>query len=132
MIMDGNKRWSKFNNVSLKEGYLKGLYNIKNIIKVCIEKNIKHLTLYALSSENTKRPSVSLIYDILADEYSNFFEDFKFKNDVKIKIIGENINVLSNFTNIFNDIPHKKCQDLTFHKYKPFYDIKQKEYQLIP
>ncbi len=36
------------------------------------------------------------------------------------------------FTNIFNNIPHKKCKELTFHKYKPFYDIKQKEYQLIP
>ena len=104
MIMDGNKRWSKFNNVSLKEGYLKGLYNIKNIIKVCIEKNIKHLTLYALSSENTKRPSVSLIFDILADEYSNFFEDFKFKNDVKIKIIGEKKGLPNNILKILSVI----------------------------
>ena len=43
MIMDGNKRWSKLNNVGLKDGYLKGLYKIKDIVKICIEENIKHL-----------------------------------------------------------------------------------------
>ena len=81
MIMDGNKRWSKLNNVDVKDGYLKGLYKIKDIVKICIEENIKHLTLYALSSENTKRPSVSLIFEILTDEYKHFFEDLDFKND---------------------------------------------------
>ena len=89
MIMDGNKRWSNLNNVSLKEGYLKGFHKIKEIVKVCIEENIKHLTLYALSSENTKRPSVSIIFDILNEEYNHFFEDFDFKKEVKVKIIGE-------------------------------------------
>ena len=104
--MDGNKRWSKLNNVSLKKGYLKGLYKIKDIAKICIEENIKHLTLYALSSENTKRPSVSIIFEILADEYERFFENFDYKKEVKIKIIGEKkglsykiCDILSNLEN---------------------------------
>ena len=33
MIMDGNKRWSMLNNVSLKEGYVRGLYKIKEDCK---------------------------------------------------------------------------------------------------
>jgi len=104
MIMDGNKRWSKLNNVDVKDGYLKGLYKIKDIVKICIEENIQHLTLYALSSENTKRPSVSLIFEILTDEYKHFFEDLDFKNDVKVKIIGEKKGLPHNVLNILTNI----------------------------
>ena len=107
MIMDGNKRWSKLNNVDVKDGYLKGLYKIKDIVKICIEENIKHLTLYALSSENTKRPSVSLIFEILTDEYKHFFEDLDFKNDVKVKIIGEKKGLPHNVLNILTNIENQ-------------------------
>ena len=69
MIMDGNTRWSKKNNVDIKQGYTRGLKNIKNVINVCLDKNIKNLTLYALSSENIKRSSVRIIFNILV--YSN-------------------------------------------------------------
>ena len=63
MIMDGNKRWAKINNVSLKDGYLRGLQKIKEIVNFCLDQNLSHLTIYALSSENVKRPSVTTIFD---------------------------------------------------------------------
>ena len=69
VIMDGNKRWAKQKRVSNKEGYLKGLYNIENIINYCIENKIKNLTLFALSTENFKRKSVNLIFKIILKEY---------------------------------------------------------------
>ena len=84
MIMDGNNRWAQINKVSLKKGYLKGVKKIREIVNICIDKKIKHLTLYALSSENAKRPSVSVIFDIIADEYTHFFEKTDFKNHVKV------------------------------------------------
>ena len=107
MIMDGNQRWSKLNNMSLKEGYSKGFHNIKKIVKVCIEEDIEHLTLYALSSENTKRPSVSIIFDILTNEYTRFFEEYDFKNGVKIKIIGEKKDLPYNICNILSNIENQ-------------------------
>ena len=107
MIMDGNQRWSKLNNMNLKEGYSKGFHNIKNIVKVCIEEDIKHLTLYTLSSENTKRPSVSIIFDILTNEYTHFFEEYNFKNGVKIKIIGEKKDLPYNIRNILSNIENQ-------------------------
>ena len=107
MIMDGNQRWSKLNNMNLKEGYSKGFHNIKKIVKVCIEEEIKHLTLYALSSENTKRPSVSIIFDILTNEYTHFFGEHEFKNDVKIKIIGEKKGLPYKIRNILSNIENQ-------------------------
>ena len=107
MIMDGNKRWSMLNNVSLKEGYVRGLYKIKEIVKICIDEKIKYLTLFALSSENIKRPSVSIIFDILYNEYNNLLEEFEFKNNVKIKIIGEKKGISSRIYKILNNIENK-------------------------
>ena len=60
-----------------------------------------------MSSENTKRPSVSVIFEILTDEYKNFFEDFDVKNDVKIKIIGEKKGLPHNVRNILSNIENQ-------------------------
>ena len=51
MIMDGNKRWSKINNVSLKEGYLKGFYNIK---KIDVENYILEMALAGWKKSDVK------------------------------------------------------------------------------
>ena len=89
MIMDGNKRWADLQGVSLKEGYQKGLSKLKEIISVCLEQEIKYLTVYALSTENMKRVSVSTIFDIIIKQSKKNFEEFNFNNNVRIVIIGD-------------------------------------------
>ena len=73
-ILDGNKRWSKIHNVSLKNSYKEGLKNINNLITNCLEINLKHLTLFTLSSENIQRNSVSSIFQVIYDEFAFFFD----------------------------------------------------------
>ena len=87
--MDGNKRWADLNRVSLNEGYQKGLNNLREIISVCLEKEIKYLTVYPLSVENMKRVSVSTIFDIITRQSKEIVEKFSFDNNVRVKIIGE-------------------------------------------
>ena len=93
MIMDGNKRWSDINKVTLKKGYQKGLDKIKEIISICLEKEIEYLTIYALSSENIKRSSVSTIFDIMISQKNKIIKEFSSNNYVRIKIIGEKNNL---------------------------------------
>ena len=38
LILDGNKRWAKNNNIGLKKAYKEGLQNINNIINQSIKK----------------------------------------------------------------------------------------------
>ncbi len=102
--MDGNKRWSKNNKVSLREGYLKGLKKINSVIKLCLSKKIKYLTVYALSSENVKRPTVGTIFDILTKEYKKVLREFDVKNSVKINIIGQKNNLPNSILKIVNEI----------------------------
>ena len=89
MIMDGNKRWAKLNDASLTIGYQKGLNKLKEIISICLEQEIKYLTVYALSSENMRRVSVSTIFDIIKKKSNKIIEEFSFHDEVKVKIIGE-------------------------------------------
>ena len=56
IIMDGNGRWGLKNRNSRNAGHKAGLKTVEKIIKETIKNNIKHLTLYAFSTENWKRP----------------------------------------------------------------------------
>ena len=75
MIMDGNNRWADLHRVTSKEGYRKGLNKLREIISVCLEQEIKYLTVYALSSENMKRVSVSIIFDIIIKQSKQIIEE---------------------------------------------------------
>ena len=105
--MDGNKRWSKLNKLDLKDGYIAGFNKIKEIIKISINNNIKYLTVFALSYENTKRPSVSIIYKLLSDEYKAILKKFNNDKHVKINIIGERESLPNDLKNIFNELEIK-------------------------
>ena len=56
IIMDGNGRWAKQKGLSRTLGHRKGVESVRNIIKACIERKVKVLTLFAFGIENNKRP----------------------------------------------------------------------------
>jgi len=93
LILDGNKRWAKKNNVTLKKAYKEGLKNISELITNCLKIQIPYLTLFALSSENIKRNSVNNIFQVIYDDFSFFFEKIINEKKVKIKIIGSKRNL---------------------------------------
>ena len=69
VIKDGQK-----NNNTYINGYTKGFENIRNLVNYSLKK-ISNLTIFALSSENFNRSSVSIIYDIIYDNFSKTFTD---------------------------------------------------------
>ena len=56
IIMDGNGRWAKQKYLPRSAGHRSGLETAKKIIRLCAERDIKVLTLFAFSSENWQRP----------------------------------------------------------------------------
>ena len=87
--MDGNQRWALINKKDKLEGYLAGLNNLKLIIDKCIEKKIKNLTVYALSSENIKRASSRIIFNLIRDNHKEFkWDAVRFANKVICVIHG--------------------------------------------
>ena len=89
IIMDGNGRWGLKHKNSRNAGHKAGLNTIEKIIKETIKLKIKHLTLYAFSTENWKRPKneINYLFNLLENFLINRIEELH-KQNIKLKIIG--------------------------------------------
>ncbi|MFQ5752240.1 MAG: isoprenyl transferase [bacterium] len=56
IIMDGNGRWARKQQLTRVEGHREGINSVREIVKASGELNIKYLTLYTFSTENWNRP----------------------------------------------------------------------------
>ena len=101
--MDGNQRWAKKNKKSKQNGYIEGFKNINNIIKCCVNNDIKNITLYAASAENLKRKSSNLLFLIIRKYFEKFTSDIN-NNNIKFKIIGEREGIPEDILNLFDKI----------------------------
>ena len=89
IIMDGNGRWAKKRSLPRTAGHAAGSKKFKEIARYCNKIGIKHLTVYAFSTENWKRPKeeVDTIMDIFRD-YLKDSANFK-KENIMLKFIGD-------------------------------------------
>ena len=87
--MDGNGRWGLKHKNSRNEGHKAGLNTVEKIIKESIRKKIKHLTLYAFSTENWKRPKkeINYLFNLLETFLLEKINDLN-KQNIKLNIIG--------------------------------------------
>ena len=67
IIMDGNGRWARKRGLPRIAGHKVGLESVRAMVKACSAWGIGHLTLYAFSSENWRRPKeeVSFLMQLL-------------------------------------------------------------------
>lgn len=89
-IMDGNGRWAKKRGLPRTFGHNSGARQVRDLIERCADLGIGHVTLFAFSSENWKRP---------ADEVSSLMSLFELYlekeardmnlNGVRLKVIGD-------------------------------------------
>ena len=89
IIMDGNRRWAKSNNLSTFEGHSAGYEKLKEVGKWCIGKGIKTLTVYAFSIENWNRneKEVSYLMKLLRNVFNDEVSEFS-KLGVRVNVIG--------------------------------------------
>ena len=111
LILDGNKRWAKKNKCTNIYGYSKGFENIKNLVKYSLSIKLPILTIFALSSENFHRSSISTIYKIIYDNFSDMFDELIQDKGVKIKIIGSKENLPPKILEILTKIEDLSSQN---------------------
>ena len=56
IIMDGNRRWASARGLPKAVGHGAGSRRVRAIVQACAERGISHLTLFAFSTENWRRP----------------------------------------------------------------------------
>lgn len=90
IIMDGNGRWAQSKNLPRMAGHNAGMQTIKEIVKASSSLGIKHLTVYAFSTENWKR-STDEVYGIFKLIVIYIEKELKelHENNVKVRVLGD-------------------------------------------
>ena len=90
IIMDGNGRWAAQHKVSRLQGHNRGMLVMKEIIKKADVMGIRHLTVYAFSTENWKRSQeeVGGIFNLLVKFVGSELAELD-QNNVKVHILGD-------------------------------------------
>lgn len=89
-IIDGNGRWAKERGLSRSMGHKEGLKNLEKIVKECFYTyGIKHVSIYAFSTENWNRPKQEV--DYLMNLFRGYLgKDFGNKYpEVKLNVMGD-------------------------------------------
>ena len=89
IIMDGNGRWAKSRFLPRVAGHKAGVETIRTVLRECKRLNVKHVTLYAFSTENWKRSQeeVSTLMGILRWYLKDCVKK-SMKNNVRCRVIG--------------------------------------------
>lgn len=90
IIMDGNGRWAEQRNRPRLFGHKAGVDSVRVVVETARDAGIKHLTLYAFSTENWRRPGLevkglmSLLKTYLQAELDNMLE-----NQIRLTCFGQ-------------------------------------------
>jgi undecaprenyl diphosphate synthase len=90
VIMDGNGRWAKQQGKLRVFGHSNGVKSVREISEACAELGVKHLTLYAFSTENWNRPQeeVGALMQLLLKTVRLELKTLM-KNDIRLRAIGD-------------------------------------------
>ncbi|MFC4722488.1 isoprenyl transferase [Geojedonia litorea] len=102
IIMDGNGRWAKQKGLLRVIGHENGTKSVREVVEASAEIGIKHLTLYAFSTENWNRPQleVQTLMNLLVRSLKKEIKTLQ-DNNIKLSAIGS-----------LNDLPKKAHAEL--------------------
>lgn len=89
IIMDGNGRWAKEQGKDRVIGHKEGVNSVRKVVEEGAALGVKHLTLYAFSTENWNRPQyeVDALMELLVSALRMEVDSLK-KNNIKLNVIG--------------------------------------------
>ncbi len=89
MIMDGNGRWARQRGQPRLAGHEAGAETVRRVLNYCRDAGVRHLTLYAFSTENWSRSEdeVSGLMTLLGKFIRRYKRDL-IKRQVRLRVIG--------------------------------------------
>ena len=90
ITMDGNGRWAKEKGRLRNFGHRNGVSAVKESVEIAAEIGIKHLTLYAFSTENWNRPKkeISALMNLLVSAIKKEISTLM-NNNIRLTTIGD-------------------------------------------
>lgn len=108
IIMDGNGRWAKQKGLLRALGHEEGTQAVRDVVEGSAELGIKHLTLYAFSTENWNRPKmeVDTLMRLLVSSLKKEIKTLT-KNDIRLNAIGNLENLPKKAQKELNEVIEK-------------------------
>ncbi len=93
--MDGNGRWAEKKGLPRSEGHRAGADVVKMVVRACIQKKIRIVSLFAFGNENWARPQneVNGLMDLFLETLGSVLEELH-DNGVKLQFIGDRSQLL--------------------------------------
>lgn len=90
MIMDGNGRWAKKRLMPRSYGHKCGMERMIGLLEHAFELGVDYVTVYALSTENLKRPESELngLFSLIRNHFKEGFAKICARG-VRLRIIGD-------------------------------------------
>lgn len=90
IVMDGNGRWAEERKRPRLFGHKAGVASVRAVVEAAREIGVRHLTLYAFSTENWKRPKIEVKgLMALLKSYLQSEVETMLKNDIRLCCLGQ-------------------------------------------
>lgn len=118
IIMDGNRRWARTNDLTVFEGHSEGYKKLKEILDVVRDSGIRHAAVYAFSTENWNRSEkevgnlMKLFSSILENETEKMIE-----KKVRVMFVGDRSRFSSSMQKMMDEMEQatSKTYEVTLH-----------------
>ena len=90
IIMDGNGRWARSRGMPRPAGHRASVKVVREVVEACARRAVRHLTLFAFSSENWLRPpdEVGMLMKLFLDALEREVAALH-RNQVRLTFIGD-------------------------------------------
>ena len=104
IIMDGNGRWAKKNNLPRVAGHRRGAEVFQTIVRYCESIGVQALTVYAFSTENWSRSKEEV--DALMDIFYGYLKDATSRvgETLRVHFIGRKDRLSDRLTDLMTQI----------------------------
>jgi undecaprenyl diphosphate synthase len=113
IIMDGNRRWAKNKFMPAALGHAAGAKRVRDIVKASADQGVAHLSIFAFSTENWKRPpdEVTSLMNLFMTYFHKEVDSMK-QNGVCLKVAGDK----TRFTPALQDVIARAEQQTAHNK----------------
>ncbi len=90
LIMDGNGRWAKRRFLPRSVGHKRGMERMIGLMEHAFDLGVEYITVYALSTENLKRPKAELegLFDLIRNHFAEYMRRICARG-VRLRILGD-------------------------------------------
>lgn len=111
IILDGNRRWAKERGLPTVMGHREGVERLRETVRWIQSRGIKHLVVYAFSTENWNRTfeEVSYMMDLIREKFTTNLKEIV-NEGVRIKVVGQKDRFAGDLQEIFSKTEQESDQ----------------------